>query len=618
MSARIPVGGFLACRDVSERSRPELARRLSESGARVEVLTEAKLVMAAWAEFPGQGLWVGKRGAVAHDLDLTNEAELRESIGRSAREELDSGELLWLLYQKKGLGFLDSLRGPFGFALWDQGQRVFLVATDPYGIRPVVHATTGQGLVAASRIRHLTLHPGVQREIDPEAIYHYLYYSAIPSPVTVYRQIRKLEPGKLILASGDQTEVRTYYDIRYETKSEGEAHWEEAIPREIERAVGRVVPLSDPARTGCFLSGGTDSSSVAGFYTRLSGKPAKTFSIGFQETGYNEIEYARIAARHFGTEPHEHFVSPEEVLDLVDTLPRLYDEPFGNASVIPTFYCAKLAKEAGVTVLLAGDGGDEIFGGNERYVTNLVFERYGRIPELVRSAVLEPALRVLPPIGPIQKAKRYVRRASIPNPKRFFSYNLLAETDPGEIFRSEFLEQIDPGCFLKLAQDHYARAAPAHDTDRLLYLDMKFTITDNDLRKVTQMAEAAGVRVRYPFLDRELVDFAATIPATLKVKPGKNRYIFKRAMRGFLPDEIIRKTKHGFGLPVAPWFKKEPKLRGLLEDVLFASDTAVQQWIRTDFLRGMKTAFEGDDSAYYGGNFWIFLALELWVRGRNS
>jgi asparagine synthase (glutamine-hydrolysing) len=277
-----------------------------------------------------------------------------------------------------------------------------------------------------------------------------------------------------------------------------------------------------------------------------------------------------------------------------------------------------MAKEAGVGTLLAGDGGDEIFGGNERYVANLVFERYGKLPAAVRTGLIEPVLARLPAVGPCYKAGRYVRRANIPNPRRFFSYNLLAETDPGSVFRPDFCAAVDPDCFLRLAEAHYDRAGPAHDTDRLLYLDMKLTITDNDLRKVTQMTEAAGIRVRYPLLDRDLVDFAGTIPPNLKVKPGRNRYIFKRAMEGFLPREIIEKSKHGFGLPIAPWFKKDPALSQLLDDTLFSTGTRITRWVDPRFLGQMRESFKGDGISYFGANFWVFFALELWLRAQEK
>jgi len=353
---------------------------------------------------------------------------------------------------------------------------------------------------------------------------------------------------------------------------------------------------------------------VVGFYTELSGQRIKSFSIGFEEREYNELGYAHLAAEHFQSDQHEYFVTPDDVRNLLENLAEIYDEPFGNSSVVPAYYCARLAKDQGVDMLLAGDGGDEIFGGNERYVTNLVFARYGRIPRPMRVGVLEPLVSLFPDAGVFHSARRYIRRANIPNPDRFFSYNLLYEEALDKIFRPEFLEAVDTDSFLQLARRYYENAAPADETDRLLYIDMKFTITDNDLRKVTQMCEAAGVSVRYPLLDRDLVDFSATIPPELKVKPGRNRYIFKQAMKGFLPDAIIRKQKHGFGLPVGPWFARHPGLSALMEDTLFASGARVLQWVQAGFLDEMRNGLHGETPSYYAGNLWVFLLLELWLR----
>jgi len=306
-------------------------------------------------------------------------------------------------------------------------------------------------------------------------------------------------------------------------------------------------------------------------------------------------------------------VTPQDVTDLIELLPKIYDEPFGNASVIPAFYCAHHAGGNGIEVMLGGDGGDEIFGGNERYVTNLIFQRYLNLPENMRTKLIEPLLALMPDKGLFYKAKRYVRRANIPNPERFFSYNLLAEVSPDTIFRQDFINGVHLNTFMDIARNHYQNADPADDTDRLLYLDMKFTITDNDIRKVTPMVEAAGLRVRYPLLDRDLVDFTTTIPPDLKVKWKKNRYIFKQAMKGFLPDEIINKSKHGMGLPVTPWFKKDAKMRELLYDTVFTGTTKLSQYIKPDFINQIKTSFEDDSSSYYGDNLWVFLVLEQWL-----
>jgi len=614
MNIRIPNGGFFAA-VCNNENFIKVSHRLEQSGALQVAFNENSTILAAWPEFPGQNLWIGEKVAVAYDLDLTNQEAMHIELGEKPNDSCTPGELLWRLYKTKGTEFINKLRGAFAFALWDGEDQNLLVATDHYGVRPTVFSEIGRDFVAASRIRHVLMHPGVGRSIDPDAIYQYLFFSVIPTPHTVYKDIRKLAPGCFLKRKGHHTKETVYYDIRYRPDlTAGEQHWLKAIPEELRKAVARQIPLSSPEITGCFLSGGTDSSSVAGYYNELSGQPAKTFSIGFDHPEYNEMRYADIAARHFGTIQQNYYVTPEDVLALLERLPEIFDEPFGNSSVIPAYYCARLAKENGVDVLLAGDGGDEIFGGNERYVKNLVFSKYHRIPALVRNWMMEPIIKALPSVGLILKMQRYIRRANIPNPDRFFSYNFLYENTADTLFKPEFMQTLTPDSFLKLARAHYAAAAPADETDRLLYLDMKFTITDNDIRKVTQMAETAGILVRYPLLDQDLVEFTTTLPPSLKVKPGKNRYIFKRAMAGFLPNEIISKEKHGFGLPVGPWFHNHGELNTLLQDTLFSSEARIVRWVSPKALQQMWIEFNGKDISYHGANFWILLILELWMR----
>lgn len=616
MSLSAPYGGFLVIKRGGVR-RNELSARLADNAQCVE-FEQSGLFLASWRQFSGQGLWHEKDSAVAYDTDLTNYAQLCALVDLPNDSNADTGLLLWRLYKAFGDDLVDKLRGAFSFALWDGVKDKLLVITDYYGIRPVVFTGSGNDFSAASRIRQLDK-PALEKEINLEAIYHYLFFQAICSPVSIYQGIRKLEPGKgLHLRQGKLSEF-TWYDIGYRPdQSRSEEEWCKNISQEVETAVSHFVPVTDQNKTGCFLSGGTDSSTIAGYYTRLANKPAKTFSIGFDVAKYNELDFARIAARHFDTKQHEYLVTPADVLHLIQDLPKIYDEPFGNASVVAAYYCAQLAKDNGVEVLLGGDGGDEVFGGNERYVTNLLFQRYADLPALPRRVLFEPLLNLMPSIGFLYKAKRYVRRANILNPRRFYSYNLLAENDNFEIFQPEFLSSIDTECFFKHADTLYGKVAATDDTDRLLYLDMKNTITDNDLRKVTQMVEAAGLRVRYPLLDRDLVDFAATIPSQLKVKPGKNRYIFKQAMRGFLPDETIHKTKHGMGLPIAKWLKEDPCLNALLEETLFNGKPEIYQFVRPEYLHKLRNIFITEDTPYYGDSLWVFLMLEIWLKQHSS
>ena len=338
---------------------------------------------------------------------------------------------------------------------------------------------------------------------------------------------------------------------------------------------------------GCFLSGGTDSSTVTGLMGQVLGQPTQAFSIGFDDPRYNEISYARVAAKHFSCPHHEYFVRPKDILELLQKASEAYDEPFGNSSIIPTYYCGKLAAEHGVTHLLAGDGGDELFGGNERYVKDQVFEHYRYVPKWARDGVLRPALDLASrsfPNGLVKKASNYVRRASLPFPERIFSYSFLATSKLSELFAPDFLGACNGTDPLEPARRHY-RAAPASDPlNRWLYLDLKMTIGDNDLRKVTRMTELAGVQVRYPLLSPELADFAGTIPPRMKVKKEQLRYLFKKAMKPVLPMEIIQKPKHGFGLPYSVWVGEFKPLREFTFDTLGSQQCRERGYFRRDLL----------------------------------
>jgi len=619
MEINTPYGGFLITRDFKAELK-EKAVRLRQNNAKVIVIEKESVLLAVWDEFSGQGIWQSNdKSTVAYDTELSNERDLKRQLGMDLSGSVDTGELLWRLYESFGSDMLDRLRGSFGFSIWDNRKKSLLVATDPFGLRTVVYKKTPDVFVAASRIKHLLWGNYSDMKINSNAVFHYLFFHAICTPLSIYDDISKLEPGNGILVDKKETKQFVYYDIAYHTDtSKTEQDWIKLIPGELEKAIGNLAGHLPDEKTGCFLSGGTDSSSIVGLYTKLMGKPANTFSIGFDEDGYNEMDYARIAVKQYKSLQKEYFVTPDDVMSLIGSLPHIYDEPFGNASVIPAFFCSKNARESGMDFLIGGDGGDEIFGGNERYVRNLVFEKYFSLPGFFRKSILEPLLSTMPSSGLFYRAKRYIRRANIHNPERFYSYSLLIENKLSDILSNDFISRVNSAAFMEIAKQHYSKISYAHETDRLLYLDMKFTITDNDIRKVTQMAESTGMRVRYPFLDRDFVDFTATIPADLKVKWGKGRYIFKRAMKGILPDEIINKSKHGMGLPVDPWFKKHKGLKEFLADHLACGQPKIFEFVKKEFIENLFRQHKTADTPFYGNNLWVYLILELWLKHHSE
>ncbi len=350
---------------------------------------------------------------------------------------------------------------------------------------------------------------------------------------------------------------------------------------------------------GAFLSGGTDSSTVTGMMARTGRGAVKTFSIGFREQTFNELDYAKITAKRFHTKHHTYLVGPEDCFQALPEMVRSFDEPFGNSSAIPTYFCARLAAENGVKALLAGDGGDELFGGNAWYATDKIFDLYQSVPSALRKGLIEPVLSARVPVenGLVSKARNYIRRSNMPGLERVLSYHFLCAHPPARIFEGDFLETIADYSVLDVPYRYY-RQAPARDhLDRMLYMDVKIVLGDSDLPKVTTMSELAGVQARFPFLDRAVAEFSGCIPANLKVKGFEKRYLFKRAFKDLLPAEIVKRKKHGFGIPVATWLKSHPKFREFSRDTLLSRRAFQRGYFRRDFIEDLFRKHESDDTS---------------------
>jgi len=324
------------------------------------------------------------------------------------------------------------------------------------------------------------------------------------------------------------------------------------------------------------------------------------------------MEDARIAARHFQTDHHEYYVTPGDVVSAVPKVAAFFDQPFGNASVVPAFYCAQKAKEDGVKLMLAGDGGDELFGGNSRYATQRVFSWYTDLPSGLRSGVIEPMLRMAPSkLAIARKARSYVAQACTPMPARMQSYNLLNRIGVDAILAPEFLAEIDRQHPLRIQEDAYSRVRAESLINRMLAFDWRFTLADSDLPKVNGACEMAGLAVVYPLLDDRLVDFSTGLVPELKLKGTKLRWFFKEALRGFLPVETIAKKKHGFGLPFGRWLEGHKPLRDMAHESL--GRLSRRHWIRPEFIDQLTGHHMATHAGYYGTMVWVLMMLEQWI-----
>jgi len=541
----------------------------------------------------------------------------RDRMLAEVAEERGATAALAHAYRDRGKRCLEAMAGPFAIAILDTRSTIGFIAVDRLGTRTLCYAQPPGGLVFGSTATSVIAHPAVARALSQQAIFDYLYCHVIPSPGTVYGAVKKLQPGECALLRHGRVEPKFYWALEYRDEGpESLDALEERLRAMLETAVGRA--LDGEARIGAFLSGGTDSSTVAAMLTRLKREPADTYSLGFAWEGFDEMKYARITARHLGARAHEYYVTPEDIVDAIPVIARAYDEPFGNDSAAPTYICARMAKADGIDVLLAGDGGDEIFGGNTRYAKQKVFEAYDAIPGSLRRGLIEPLAFASPGrarIAPLRKLASYIRQARVPLPDRLETYNFLNRSPLAEIFEPDFLATVDTDAPLRMLREVYQRTHSSSPVNRMMHLDLKITLADNDLRKVSRMCDMAGIEVRYPMLDDDLVELSGEIPARLKVKGLKLRYFFKRALKDVLAPETIAKTKHGFGMPFGPWLKSHGPMAELVNGSL---DAFRQRGILSPaYIDAVRRAHHSDHATYFGIMVWVIAMLECWLAERR-
>ena len=545
--------------------------------------------------------------------EIYNYRELRELLlarGHKLRTRTDT-ETIVHLYEDEGERCVERLRGMFAFAVWDRRERRLFMARDRVGKKPLHYTLVGRTLVFGSEIKSLLQHPDVKREINLQAISDFLSFGYVPDPATAFNGISKLPPGHTLIFKDGMVSARRYWDFDYSGDSAAQGLREPEAPEDdyIERLRELIAEsvrarLESDVPLGAFLSGGIDSSVVVAMMAREM--KVKTFSIGFSDAGFDELRYARIAARHFGADHHEFVVTPD-VCRLVEEIVWHHDEPFADVSSVPTYVVSKMAREH-VTVALSGDGGDEVFGGYERYVVDQRRRRYERIPALLRRALLR-ASRTLPQGA---YGKRFLRNIALEPAARYVDSVTYFDHDAQLNLFSEdarrALAGYDPA---ERFERTFAAPASRFRLDHLLYLDSKTYLPGDILVKVDRMSMANSLETRAPLLDHRLIEFAQTIPASLKLRGPETKYILKRAAEGLIPDEIINRPKQGFDVPIRRWFNRE--LREMLDDTL--NDRRARE--RGEFNHRAVLAILDEHRRGvrdHSRQLWSLLVLELWRR----
>ena len=538
----------------------------------------------------------------------------RPSFASPELQQLPAASALLALWRQHGRDAPKHIHGTFSLAVLDQRENSVFLALDRIGAEKLAFAPSDAGIVFASQADMVAAHPGVGKAIDQQGLFNYLYFAQVPAPGSIFKGVEKLLPAQWAYWKNGEISKGYYWALQYRDQprhdfNEQSARFHSILRDSVKRARGDDVAAA-------FLSGGTDSSTVSGVLKEQTGK-LQTYSIGFDASGFDEIEYARIAAKRFGLDLHEYYLKPADIEEAIPIIANHYDEPFANESAVPTYFCAKLAAADGFKVMLAGDGGDEIFGGNARYAKQKVFEIYHQIPAILRSGLIEPLIN-LPGLGkipPFSKAQSYIRQANIPLPERMESYNYVYRQPLAEMFTPAFLAQIDSHQPSVLLKEVYDRADSTSYINRMLHLDIKFTLADSDLRKVGAMTEAAGIDVRYPLLDDAMMDFSGEVPPDWKVKGQYLRWFFKTALKGFLPDEIINKSKHGFGLPFGLWAKEYAPLRERIEARL--ADLKKRNILQPTYIDLLRNEHMSGHATYFGKMIWNMMILEEWLQAKG-
>jgi asparagine synthase (glutamine-hydrolysing) len=520
-----------------------------------------------------------------------------------AREILD-------VYRERGVRLLDRLHGSFALAVVEPSRGSAVLALDRMGVQRLAYAETPAGLVFSTSAEAVARHTATSPALDRQAVLDYLFFHMVPSPRSIFAEVRKLPAATVAEYADGRLKLSRYWTPAFVEDRPGDY---EPLAQELLESLRTGVRAASPgAASGAFLSGGLDSSTVAGVLSEVA-PPARTFSIGFGFPDYDELSYARIANARFGCVGHEHDITAGDIVASFAAIAEAYDEPFGNSSALPAYYCARLARQHGVAHLLAGDGGDELFAGNSRYADQVVFQHYERVPAAAR-ALLEAGLRACPDAlarGVIRKARGYVTKANTPLPDRLEAWNLLHQIGTAEILHPDFLAAVDVEGPVGHMRDVYRSAPSNSQLNRLLYYDWRFTLADNDLRKVEAMCELAGVAVSYPMLHPDVVEMSTRVPPGMKMPGTALRDFYKRAMTDFLPEEIIHKKKHGFGLPFGLWLQQSQELREIVLGNL--ADLRRRQIVRDGFLDRLLDLHGTEDARYYGVFVWVLAMLEQWL-----
>jgi asparagine synthase (glutamine-hydrolysing) len=545
--------------------------------------------------------------------EIYNHQEIRhqlEARGHRFRTHSDT-EAIVHAYEEYGDACPEYLNGMFAFAIWDERRQRLFLARDRLGIKPLYYSVESERLVFGSELKSLLQIRDMSKTIDGKALDNFLTFEYIPAPATIFEQIRKLPPAHTLGYEQGTIRIQRYWSLRYQRSSESEEKLAERL-RELLYDAVKIRLMSD-VPLGAFLSGGLDSSSIVAMMRRATDS-VKTFSIGFDDSTYNELPFARAVASAFHTEHYEEFLDPD-IVSLADRLLRHLDEPFGDFSIFPTYLVSQMARKY-VTVVLSGDGGDELLAGYDTYLADRMARQYQLLPAVVRRGIINPAVRRLPPTrkkkGLINRARRFVEGLQLPPHLQHVRWMIfLQESDKVDLYRSDYRDSLREHNPYRFIEEKLKEIDSQDPLDQQEYVDITTYLVDNILVKVDRMSMATSLETRVPFLDHRFVEFAASIPARLRLNNKTTKYLLKTALRDQLPDTILKRGKEGFSIPIKNWMKQE--LKPMMLDALSEQQVRDTGFFEPRTVRRLiDEHLAGREN--HSHRLWALMVFHLWYR----
>ncbi len=552
-------------------------------------------------------VWILLNGEIYNYKELRDDLE---KLGHRFKTVSDTESIVHG-YEVWGEEVCSRLNGMFGFAIWDEKNKKLVLARDRLGIKPLYYYCDEEKIVFGSEIKAILRCPGIKKSIDPVALNNYLTFEYIPSPRSIFKEIRKLEPGHWLTWQQGKIEIQPYWKLIPERKEWGEKEASERLLELLENSV--KLRLVSDVPLGVFLSGGIDSSIVVALMAGLTDEPVKTFSIGFKESSYNELKYARAVAEKYNTDYHE-FTIEAKALDLTEKLIKQFDEPFGDFSIFPTYLVSKMARDF-VTVTLSGDGGDELFAGYDTYRAHYFDRRfYHWLPKAFKKWGFGTLARLLPPTdkkkGAINSFKRFIEGTRLPKSLYHARWMVfLQEWERNKLFSDDVLNEIQDQNPYDFIYYHSQFVKDMDDVTRMGYIDVNTYLVDDILVKVDRMSMAASLEARVPYLDHRVVEFAFSLPPHLKMKNFDTKRLLKKTFWNYLPPEVQHRDKQGFSIPIKNWIRGE--LRSMMLDLLDKSRIEKQGFFNSDYvsklvdehLRGVEN---------HSHKLWALMVFEQW------